>query len=668
MTNFPPRKNPITRTALWLIPTLCCVMLASCGSSNDVGITTVSPGQGAKPVTTTPEPVNTNTITLNNIVASAAEIENPASNAIDGKLSTRWSADGDGQWLRLDLGQVMPINTVQIAWYKGSSRQAVFDLQVSSDNKNYSTVIAKRSSGTSSDLEAYAFTSLKARFVRVIGHGNSENAFISVNEIRVEATVATPKPTPAPTPAPTPSPTPAPSPTPTPTPTPVPNPTPNPVPTPTPTPGNGGQLVSQPPGAAFYVDCNAGNDNNIGTSPANAWRNMYKANAAKLTAGQSLLFKRGCTWTGPLWAGWYGTGNAPVFVGAYGDGNAPMIRNGYPAAVTVSGENVVIDSLEVSADRPGSYRNAQRCKGTPNAWLIGFEFTGNAKFNTIQRSRASGFSAGLRFGGGYKNRAIYNTLAYNNVMSNNTPSWEGSDNDTGAFGILVNANNNEIAYNNFSGNSACSEDYGVDGASIEVFEASGNYIHHNSSINDTTFSELGGSWNNASQNNTFAYNLYAPIKTGGELLVLRGYDSKWGGNPGTKFYNNTAFMVSVGISCADGCSSRILSAHNNIIVSRQDTQKGALWATGPFDEGNNIYWKLGAETSARIEGGGIASSSKVVDPKFVNPYNYDFTLAANSPAINAGASWVIQSLGITSDLIGTPLPGNNLDIGALERR
>ena len=416
------------------------------------------------------------------------------------------------------------------------------------------------------------------------------------------------------------------------------------------------------------MDCDGGNDGNTGTGPTSAWRSIGKANGTKLAAGQSMLFKRGCTFQGPLWAGWRGTADAPIFIGAYGNGNAPMIRNGYPAAVSISGQYVVIDSLEVSADKPGPYRNAQNCRWTPQGWRIGFEFNGDAKFSTVQRSKASGLTGGIRFGGGSRNRAIHNAFVDNTVMSNNTPSWEGGDDDSGAWGVLLNANDNEVAYNTFSGNTACSEDYGVEGASIEVFEASGNYIHHNKSINDSTFTELGGSWNRPSQNNTFAYNLYAPIKTGGELLVLRGYDSKWGGNPGTKFYNNTAYQVTVGISCADGCSSRILSARNNIIWSRRDTDKGALWASGPFDEGNNIYWRSGAPTSANIEGGGIASSSKVVDPRFVDPNNYDFTLAAGSPAINAGTTSVVQALGITSDLIGTPLPGNSVDIGALERR
>jgi hypothetical protein len=665
MTNTSPRWTIFSWTASLLLPVIVLVILASCTESVDVlsSEPAAASPDATKPATPGTDPVSTSGISVSNITASASEDTNPASNASDGKLNTRWSAGGDGQWIRMDLGQVMPITGVQIAWYKGSSRKAFFDVQLSSNGNTYNTVITKKSSsGTSSDLELYSFPSNSARYVRVVGHGNTENKAVSITEIRIETAASTAKP------APTPAPITTPAPTPTPVPMPAPVTTPKPTPAPTPNPISTSLVIAQPSGTAFYVDCNGGNDGNDGTNPSSAWRSMGKANAAKLSAGQSMLFKRGCTWSGPLFAVWRGAANVPVFIGAYGEGNAPMIRNGYPAAVSISGQYVVVDSLETSADAPGRYSNAQNCKSTPQGWRIGFEFNGDSRYSTVQRSKASGMTGGIRFGGGSKNRAIANTLTNNVVMSNNTPSWQGRDDDSGAWGVLLNANDNEVAYNNFGGNSACSEDYGVEGASVEVYEASGNYIHHNKSINDTTFTELGGSWNKPSQNNTFAYNLYAPIKTGGELLVLRGYDSKWGGNPGTKFHNNTAYQVTVGISCADGCSSRILSAHNNIIWSRQNTGKGALWASGPFDEGNNIYWRSGLPTSAKIEGGAIASSSKITDPKFVDPENYNFQLAAGSPAINAGASSIPQALGISSDLLGTLIPSSGVDIGAIEHQ
>jgi hypothetical protein len=394
-------------------------------------------------------------------------------------------------------------------------------------------------------------------------------------------------------------------------------------------------IIASPNGPAFYIDCTAGNDNAAGTSSGSAWKTMRKANSAKLKPGESLLFKRGCTFQGPLNATWHGTALAPVFIGAYGDGNAATIRNGSPAVILISGTNQVIDGLEVNADQPGPYRGARKCQSTANGWLAGVQFGGPSNNNTVQRSKISGFTAGVHFAGGSRNHAIANTIFNNTVMSQNTP--ERYDDDSGAWGVLLNADNNEVAFNTFSGNSACSEDYGIDGASVEVYQASSNLVHHNVSINDSTFTELGGSPDRPSQNNSFAFNIFAPIKNGGELLNLRGRQSKWGGNPGTKFYNNTAYMVSVGITCSDGCDGSILSARNNIIWSRDNTDRSALWATGPFDEGNNFFWRSDGRPSVVVQGGRLAASSKVVNPKFIDVSKLDFHLSPDSPAVNAGA-------------------------------
>ena len=623
---------------LWA--TALALFLAACGQGG-----ANLPGQNPEP-----DIGLSSTASILTVSASTAEPTNPASNVTDGKLETRWSAGGDGQWLQFDLGKATTVNAIQIAWYKGDQRKAFFDLQTSSNGTAFSNVLTnKNTSGNTNAAQAFAFANSNTRYLRIVNHGNTQNMAASVTEVNIGMASSRPGSTPTPAPSPTPSPTPAPGPTPA-------------VPPIT----DGTLLIKAPNGSSYYVDCDAGNDANAGTSASSAWRSVNKANAAALSAGQSLLFKRGCRFTGPLRANWKGSSSNPVFIGAYGTGNAPMIHNGSPAVVSIGGEYQTFDALEVSADQPGPYKNAQKCKTTPTGWRVGFEFSGNAQFNTVQQSKASGLTAGIRFGGGSRNRAIANTLTNNNVISTNTPPSEAFDDDSGAWGILLNADNNEVAYNTFGGNSNCSEDYGIEGASVEVYQASGNYIHHNRSINDSTFTELGGSPDRYSRDNVFAYNLYAPVTTGGELLVLRGLGSKWGANPGTKFYNNTAYMVSVGISCSDGCDANILSARNNIIVSRSDSGKGALWADRQFDEGNNIYWRVGGNPAARIEGGKIAASSRITDPKFANATNYDFRLAADSPAINAGSETVVQSLKITTDIDGKTLPASGVDIGASE--
>src|SRR5438552_1684002 len=53
---------------------------------------------------------------------------NVPQNTLDNNLATRWSASGDGQWIRYDLGAVMAVGPVNIAWYLGTDWASGFDI------------------------------------------------------------------------------------------------------------------------------------------------------------------------------------------------------------------------------------------------------------------------------------------------------------------------------------------------------------------------------------------------------------------------------------------------------------------------------------------------------------------------------------------------------------
>src|SRR5205814_2285016 len=66
------------------------------------------------------------------VVASANDGNIPQ-NTLDNNLATRWSANGDGQWIRYDFGAVMALSRLDIAWYNGTAWASAFEIQVSSD-------------------------------------------------------------------------------------------------------------------------------------------------------------------------------------------------------------------------------------------------------------------------------------------------------------------------------------------------------------------------------------------------------------------------------------------------------------------------------------------------------------------------------------------------------
>ena len=68
---------------------------------------------------------------------------------------------------------------------------------------------------------------------------------------------------------------------------------------------------------------------------------------------------------------------------------------------------------------------------------------------------------------------------------------KGGDNDSGAFGVLLNGDDNLVVGNVIVDSYARSEDYGTDGAAVEVYNGDRNRVARNVSRDNETFVELG---------------------------------------------------------------------------------------------------------------------------------------------------------------------------------
>jgi predicted secreted protein len=117
-------------------------------------------------------------LTRSSAVASSTEnVGAPASKAIDGNLTTRWSsAFSDPQWLYVDLGAARFVKHVVLRWEAASS--ADYDIQVSPDGTNWSTKFTGKATGGSTDTITTGL-GVVARYVRMYsrkrntGYGNS---------------------------------------------------------------------------------------------------------------------------------------------------------------------------------------------------------------------------------------------------------------------------------------------------------------------------------------------------------------------------------------------------------------------------------------------------------------------------------------------------------------
>jgi predicted phosphodiesterase len=122
---------------------------------------------------------------IQNTKTSGSQTGFPGTNVLDDNLDTRWSNNGVGSWVRVDLGTSNKICDINIAWYKGNERQNNFVISTSTDGIKFSNIFSGKSSGKTLNPEKYDIADTIARFVRITVNGNTQNSYASITEISV---------------------------------------------------------------------------------------------------------------------------------------------------------------------------------------------------------------------------------------------------------------------------------------------------------------------------------------------------------------------------------------------------------------------------------------------------------------------------------------------------
>lgn len=147
-------------------------------------------------------------LTITSVTASGFEPNstNKPENVIDGDIATRWSAEGTDQWIQADLGAPKNVQGVGIAWHKGNTRKAKFNVELSKDGKNWTqeTRDLLSSGKTATAVEQYIFDNAVEgiQYVRVLTKGNDVSDWNSILTLEVYGgdTKTPEEPTPTPTP------------------------------------------------------------------------------------------------------------------------------------------------------------------------------------------------------------------------------------------------------------------------------------------------------------------------------------------------------------------------------------------------------------------------------------------------------------------------------------
>ncbi len=129
----------------------------------------------------TPELESENKISIVSATASQTpEAENPAENAFDNDLATRWAATGDCE-IVFDLGSVQYVELVAVSFWKYAERSTKYEIHASADGVTYKTYF----NGDAPQGEEFNYTTIKdnVRYIKLVGHGTNTGSWTSLLEL-----------------------------------------------------------------------------------------------------------------------------------------------------------------------------------------------------------------------------------------------------------------------------------------------------------------------------------------------------------------------------------------------------------------------------------------------------------------------------------------------------
>jgi hypothetical protein len=452
--------------------------------------------------------------------------------------------------------------------------------------------------------------------------------------------------------------------------------------------------------ATYYISVADGNDTNCtglastaytsGSGQPCPWKTLAKVRATALSAGDSVLFKRGETFTGYLDVGYSGSAGNPITFADYGTGALPILNSNTLSTITVWSNKsyVTFTNLQV---QNGTNQNIQLYDSDNHLTFNNITSVGNtdglvSSSGSFTYITVNGFTtSGL---GATKSAMILTGSTVSNLTISNVTSSGGN------YGIFIEGSsaggNVSISDSTFSNN--------VYGLVIQGVGSTFNVTRVTASSNsedgldlagsvsgvifDHCISENNGGAGTGSAGDGFSFH-------GSSSGIIRYSISRNNLKTAVAHINTTQVQMyynlfyhttngSLGLVYLDGGTYTL---YNNVIYSDAQTGDGIYLTTNTtttiknnivkgFDRGiykgsgtitedyNDVY---GAAT-ANFSGLTAGSHSLQVNPLFTDGAGRDFTLQGTSPLINAGVD-----VSLSTDYAGTSVPqGTSPDLGAYE--
>ena len=408
---------------------------------------------------------------------------------------------------------------------------------------------------------------------------------------------------------------------------------------------------TNPPTTDYYIDSVGGDDNADGLTPATAWASHTKVHTVMLRPGDSVNFKRGSQFSGPIVISESGASGSPILLTDYDTGNAPSFTNPDDLdlngnCIRISGDYIIVENLYFHdtppTDDPSEFGSIYKMGAI-------FNMKG-ADHNIIRDNTFSLCTKGIQSTGEY-------TLITGNYLDGPShPLWYESKAESawGPMGIHLGIGNQEISHNTILNYLTEQSPFGVDGGAIEFddgrYHKDNLYVHHNFSQGNAGFFESSWEYDTPPMsqevhNLRVAFNI---SNDGSHYLYL------WAPTHDSYFDNNIANRNNdypnwderdLDFVVADFAGATF---RNNLNIGNQYVY-GESPYYGSITVENDWYWEVGT-----VYGDG--------DPLLVDYDNGDYHPTTSSPLIGQAQNLIEH---YSTDFDGVDLPTSGpWDIGA----
>jgi hypothetical protein len=130
----------------------------------------------------------TEKLPVSSVTATSSDESRVADYTIDNDLSTSWYVGQYGEAISFDLGKLTRVDFLKIAFSENNKPEAVFEIQLSEDEKNWFTVFNGTSNSSEPGLEKYDLPDIKIQYVKIVGFGNIREPDNEIRELEIWGT------------------------------------------------------------------------------------------------------------------------------------------------------------------------------------------------------------------------------------------------------------------------------------------------------------------------------------------------------------------------------------------------------------------------------------------------------------------------------------------------